>query len=283
MKSLDFLKLMSLEGIKEIDYSVTTKCNLNCKGCRTKSPVVPSWFVSLEQFLHDQKALLNIGFLPSNIRLCLWGGDPLTHPNIIELINHSIFPLSMLTNGLGLLNQPKEFWKAVSDKNVFISISIYNRSKIPYDKVFKLLKDHKCSFNNADDYYQMINKEMVNSVRCKNHFLLSRLNPKGTFNKKDNFINCCSLYPIIQNNKIYKCLIQNDLALNDIFNLNLSMVEGKDYLVLDKINCIDEIAKFMKTIPEYCRFCGSDGENHNHNELILWEYSKKEITEWVQV
>ena len=283
MKSLDFLKLISLEGIKDIDYSITTKCNLNCKGCRTKSPIVPPWFISLEQFLHDQKTLLRLGFSPCNLKLCLWGGDPLTHPNIIELINNSIFPLSMLTNGLGLLNQPKEFWKAVSDKKVHISISIYNRSKIPYDKVFKLLKDHNCSFNNADDYYQMINKEMVDSIRCKNHFLLSRINPKGAFNKKANFIHCCSMYPIIQNNKLYKCLIQNDLALNKIFHLNLTMVEGKDYLTLDKAKSSDEIIKFINTIPEYCRFCGSDGGHRNSNELILWEYSKKEITEWVQV
>lgn len=283
MKGLDYLKLISLEGIKDLNYAITTKCNLNCKGCRTKSPVVSPWFVSLEQFLHDQKVLLKLGFSPCNFTLCLWGGDPLTHPNIIELINNSIFPLSMLTNGLGLLNQPKEFWKAVSDKKVRISISIYNRSKIPYDKVFKLLKDHNCSFNNADDSYRMTNKEMVNSIRCKNHFLLSRINPKGAFNKKNNFIHCCSICPIIQNNKLYKCIIQNDLALNKIFNLNLTMVEGKDYLILDKLRSLNEIIKFMNTIPEYCRFCGSDGGHHNNNELILWEYSKKEITEWVQV
>lgn len=283
MKGLDYLKLISLEGIKDLNYAITTKCNLNCKGCRTKSPVVSPWFISLEQFLHDQKVLLKLGFSPCNLTLCLWGGDPLTHPNIIELINNSIFPLSMLTNGLGLLNQPKEFWKAVSDKKVHISISIYNRSKIPYDKVFKLLKDHNCSFNNADDSYRMTNKEMVDSIRCKNHFLLSRINPKGTFNKKNNFIHCCSICPIIQNNKLYKCIIQNDLALNSIFNLNLAMVEGKDYLILDKVRSLNEIIKFMNTIPEYCKFCGSDGGHHNNNELILWEYSKKEITEWVQV
>lgn len=283
MKGLDYLKLISLEGIKDLNYAITTKCNLNCKGCRTKSPIVPPWFVSLEQFLHDQKALLRLGFSPCNLKLCLWGGDPLTHSNIIELINNSIFPLSMLTNGLGLLNQPKEFWKAVSDKKVHISISIYNRSKIPYDKVFKLLKDHNCSFNNADDSYRMTNKEMVDSIRCKNHFLLSRINPKGAFNKKTNFIHCCSICPIIQNNKLYKCIIQNDLALNSIFNLNLTMVEGKDYLILDKVRSLNEIIKFMNIIPEYCKFCGSDGGHHNNNELILWEYSKKEITEWVQV
>lgn len=280
MKPLEYLKMIDLKGITTLDYSITTKCNLNCAGCRDKSPIMDPWFVSTERFLHDQEQLIRVGL--GHITLTLFGGDPLVHPNIVELIKKSKMKLSILTNGLGVLNQSPEFFEVLLLKNMPITISVYNRSLIPYDKVFKLLESKGIKYINADTDLNMINKEKVNGEYCKNHFIISRTDPKGLYNKVENYRRCCSMYPVIHNNRLFHCLTHNDLVLNDKFGLNLKFVEGTDYICLDKVKHAHEIYSFLHRIPDYCRFCGSDGIVNPNNELILWRYSTKDKSEWVK-
>ena len=280
MKTFQFLKMLTYEGIPSFDYSITTKCNLNCAGCRDKSPISDSWFVSTEQFLHDQEQLIRLGL--GNVPLSLYGGDPLVHPNIVELIKESKMKLGILTNGLGLLNQPDEFFELLLEKNIKVHISVYNRSRIPYDKIFKLLDSKGINYLNADIDPKMVNKEKILGKHCKNHFILSRTDPNGLYNKVEQYKRCCSVYPVIQNNNLFHCLTHNDLVLNDKFGLNLKFVEGTDYICLDKVKNIKEILSFLRRIPDYCRFCGSDGPENPNNEAILWRYSNKDKSEWVK-
>ena len=149
-------------------------------------------------------------------------------------------------------------------------------------KFFKLLDSKGINYLNADIDPKMVNKEKVLGKYCKNHFILSRIDPKGLYNKAEQYKRCCSLYPVIQNNKLFHCLTHNDLVLNDKFGLNLKFVEGTDYIYLDRVKNFGEIYSFLRKIPDYCRFCGSDGLENPNNEIILWKYSNRDKSEWVK-
>ena len=111
-----------------IDVLLVDHCNLNCAGCDHFSYMSEPWFIDLES-LKDQLEIIkqNIPWLEA---ISLWGGEPLLHPDIIEIckITRNIFPTQQITigsNGILISSLSDEDLQILHDLNIGFQISYY--------------------------------------------------------------------------------------------------------------------------------------------------------------
>ena len=95
-------------------YEIVHHCNLNCKGCDHCAPIAEEEFVNLKQFENDLKKIKKT--FNSINAFSIMGGEPLLHPQLIEIIKISRKILKktvilIYTNGINLENQPEKFWE----------------------------------------------------------------------------------------------------------------------------------------------------------------------------
>lgn len=107
--------------IDRIEYSITDNCNLNCAYCCHYAPIATKYFVRLDKFEDD---IAQLAFLTNQGKdlgtLGLLGGEPLLHPDLIEMCYHAriMLPYSRIritTNGLLLKNCPNQTFVVYED------------------------------------------------------------------------------------------------------------------------------------------------------------------------
>jgi ABC-2 type transport system ATP-binding protein len=268
-----------LKDIFKFDYAIVTHCNLNCVGCRMFAPINDKHFVKIEDYVKDIREIRRI--FGDKFEVALFGGEPLLHPNITEIIMNTDGNLGISTNGLLLKTKyrDKNFMRALLLKHVGISYSNYVREMGSEMKhVENMYRSKGVPVFNMDNEYAC-NYFTENGVKAKTHFLLSRLNPQGTYDKCKQFLGCNSLFPIVFEGKIYPCTIPFVKSLQK-FGFNHEPKEGIDYLVLKDVKDKREILDFCFNPIDFCRYCGSDFEDAP-NEVVPWRKSKKERGEWL--
>lgn len=107
---------------------IVSHCNLACRDCNHLSPIAPKGFVDPEALGRDFAVLAKY-YQP--LMVCLAGGEPLLHPDIVAVINAVRASgisqrVRVLTNGVLLPRMKDAFWESVDD----LDISIYPSSKI---------------------------------------------------------------------------------------------------------------------------------------------------------
>lgn len=112
---------------RSLEAHVVDHCNLTCDECCSLSPLLPKWIESPAQLARDLEWAA-AALSPRVFKLV--GGEPLLHPEIVELarLGRQIAPrVSVTTNGLLLMRMPDRFWDAVDA----LTISVYPRPKLP--------------------------------------------------------------------------------------------------------------------------------------------------------
>jgi hypothetical protein len=105
-----------------------------------------------------------------------------------------------------------------------------------------------------------------------------KLDITGSRDYRKNFNICTQSNSCInlRNGKLYTCpTIAYIEDLNRYFNQNFE-VTCQDYIDIYKANTIDQILDFLSKAPSFCRYCNIEQCNQ-----IQWDYSKKELFEWV--
>jgi len=128
---------------------ITNNCNLRCRGCFARNVMgVDNTNIGIQEY---EDAILNF-IRKGGKQVNLLGGEPLLHPNLLELLNiNREFRLktTIYTNGVYLLNySPEDF------KDIKIRISIYSchayskksslsilNTEIPFDANYMVAKD----------------------------------------------------------------------------------------------------------------------------------------------
>jgi hypothetical protein len=180
-----FMRLSAGKRLKQrkllrFDVQLADHCNLNCKGCGNFSPVAPKHFLEKEIFEKDctRLAELSGGRLED---ICLFGGEPLLHPEIAEImkIARKHFPdtdIGILTNGILLLKMNNDFWDCCRENNIKITITKYPiKIDIPAikEKARKVLVQLEVFYENTE-----------------RTFFFRPLNSAGNMNPKKNFMFC---------------------------------------------------------------------------------------------
>lgn len=122
-----------VEFPESIDIKITDYCDMNCPYCHEKSTI---------EGKHGKLDMKFIDTLPSGIELAIGGGDPLSHPKLLEFLNKlrnkNIFP-NITINQHHLITKWDKI-KFLNDNNLVfgIGISITNPTDEVIDKVKQL-------------------------------------------------------------------------------------------------------------------------------------------------
>jgi MoaA/NifB/PqqE/SkfB family radical SAM enzyme len=257
------------EFLDEFIFYIIDNCNLSCKNCSSFCPVAKEKFISVENFTKDMKRIAEL--TGGNVlRINLSGGEPLLHPDLLELLSiaRSLFPKSKLrigTNALLLSKKSDEFWKKIKETNTAFIITRY-----PIKIDWKTINKRSDEFDVGIEYQGLeIGKKTTHHMP---------LDMTGSLDPQKNFKRCAMANGCIsfKDGKFYTCAAPAMIDIfNDYFNKNLG--EGQENGIdIHKAKNIEEILNFLaKPIP-FCRYCDMDRWTYNHE----WGISKKEITEW---
>lgn len=98
--------------VSNYQIDIVRHCNLSCRACGHFSPYAPHRFLTISNIDEDLTRLAQ--WSHANI-LYLMGGEPLLHPDILEIIQHAkdshlADKVVVVTNGLLLDKMPQAFW-----------------------------------------------------------------------------------------------------------------------------------------------------------------------------
>jgi hypothetical protein len=105
------------------EINVAHHCNLSCRGCSHLSPIFSKEFADPQTLRRDLQTLSKF-YHADMIRLL--GGEPLLHPNVLEIIaiareSKIADEVRLCTNGLLLWEMPEEFWQGLDR----VDVSVY--------------------------------------------------------------------------------------------------------------------------------------------------------------
>ncbi|TLD85767.1 4Fe-4S cluster-binding domain-containing protein [Helicobacter sp. MIT 05-5294] len=264
-------KLTPQAYLNAIEIHLAEHCNLNCFSCNHFSQLAPKGFPDILQFKQDMERLSNLTYgLIGEFKFT--GGEPLLNPNCKDFfkITRKFFPhskLTLITNGILLESQPKDFWESCKENKIEIRPTKYP-IKVNWEAIEQKCQDFGISlrfFNNAS-----VEKTSYKTI----------LRPQGNLNILDSFTKChqvgnCTHF---KNGKIYPCNIAPNIQyFNAAFNQNLP-ITPIDFINIYKAKDYHEILQFLaKPIP-FCRFCNLA----KWRSIGEWKTSKKEIGEYLE-
>ena len=106
------LALLAMKPV--IDVQVCGHCNLRCAGCMHFAPLAEATFLDLDEYENDLTRFSSIDDVSSYFdAIVLMGGEPLLHPQIVEIIRMTRrhlpkILLALCTNGLLLKRMGEE-------------------------------------------------------------------------------------------------------------------------------------------------------------------------------
>lgn len=251
---------------------ITNNCNLKCLGCmnscdRTTNP----YYMSIEELENNLKILQKQNFTINNAKIKLihlTGGDPLTHPQIINFCTliHKYLPdnyIIISTNGL-FLNKitDAQLTELHFKYKVIFQLSIY--ADINLLKMYKKIKKR----------FDRLNIQF--HFDGNSHFYFSKqdkINYKNNRNKEDEYFVKCQKklmnqdHIILYKGKLYSCWKD----INIIQKEKDTTINNDDSQKLNEATS-NELMQNKKHY--YCNICkyytGSGGQ-----EYILWQHHNK--------
>ena len=251
-------------------------CNLNCAGCNHFSPLAKNELVDVQEFKRDIERM-GILFKHDCKRIFLLGGEPLLHPEIINLmkIARDNFPntdIYIYTNGILLPAQSENFWRGCHDNNINLMISRYP-IKLDTEKIKNMAERFKIKifWSSAPD-----------GALNDSSFIVSPIDLNGNGNIKKSFANCYESNSCItlSHGKLYTCVFAAHVHhFNEKFGLNI-LITKDDYINIYKETDGNEILKKLNNPIPACKYC-SGGRFSKSSRKIKWHHSEYNINEYL--
>lgn len=247
-----------------IEFDVTRKCNLNCKGCLRYSNIAhDETAYQLEEFERDLKQLRKIF---SNIAFIkILGGEPLLCKNLHDFLKvvFVYFPntqVDILSNGILVPSMDRKLINEIKAHPVRVSISIYKGTE-KYKNVVSSFCD-----NEGIEFNVYVNKEKF----------LKQLNTKGDSDGNVIVKECMSKKcTVIKDGIINRCCQPvYTYELNKKFGTTFPENIGID--IYEKGITYEKIKEFIRNNTLFCRYCTIPEE-------YVWSNGKKDIrlSDWV--
>lgn len=252
------------------EVALAEHCDLNCAGCDHFSPLAEPEFADYEETARDFARLSSL-FHGHAKEIHLLGGEPLLHPELVRFLKmaRENFPdavIDITTNGLRLLKQPEEFWKACRENNIVIC-----PTKYPIPLNFEEMEKRAADY--GVDYHYFDKSGTVTKTTT-----LYRMDVKGLQNGNRNFLLChrANTCVYLQHGRLYTCPVAPTARhFNKYFGENLKELPS-DSIDIYETGSAREIMDFLaKPIP-FCRYCMADKARQNRP----WHQSERTIEEW---
>uniref|UniRef100_UPI002607C805 radical SAM protein n=1 Tax=Helicobacter sp. UBA3407 TaxID=1946588 RepID=UPI002607C805 len=265
-------KLTPQAFLRKIEIHLAEHCNLNCFSCNHFSQLAPKGFPDLNKFEKDMEKLAQITHKLISL-IVFTGGEPLLNPNCKHFfaIARKYFPDSaiwLITNGILLDKQPKDFWDSMQKHKIEL-----HPTKYPIKVDWEFVESQCKAYG--------IPLVFFNDARVEKTSFKTILEPKGNLDIFNAFTNChqvgnCTHFG---NGKLYPCnIVPNIHYFNSAFNQNLP-ITPLDSIDIYKAKDYNEILQFLaKPIP-FCRFCNLA----KWKSIGEWKTSKKDISEYLEL
>jgi sulfatase maturation enzyme AslB (radical SAM superfamily) len=245
-------------------------CNLNCAYCDHFSPLAEKEFLDIKLFENDLERFSHL----TNKKLGqihLMGGEPLLHPQVAEFMDltrkyfDTVTRIVLITNGILLHKQPKEFWESAKNNGVIITISPYP-IKIATEKIRELSVKYSVGII-YDRFLGGLPKSMCNHKMD--------INGKGDIG--ENFLRCSSKNNCLalKKGKLYPC---SRVPHSEHFYRKFGYLKKceNDSIDIYKAKNERELSEFVSKPIPFCKFCNVAEAEYG----LEWKQSKKEISEW---
>lgn len=246
-----------------LETHVAHNCNLNCKSCAVYSPISFEQSVDIRCFENDLKELSKKVHIEC---LRLMGGEPLLHNEIVKflLIAREIFPLSdihIVTNGILLPKMKDEFWEVCRKNKIKIDLSVYPSTEEKQSYYVDLVSKNNVEIGFISPGFYFFNTSLSFKAIEDAHKSYDSCWQKLCTNLRDGHLSICAT----------ACYVD---YLNKYFNVELPEDKGIDIYK----NTGEEIVNYLKKPVELCSHCNL---KRRDNFPQPWEYSKKEMSEWL--
>ncbi len=246
--------------LEYLEINIVDHCNLKCNGCTHFSNISEPNFVDA-RILHFHLNRLNKIFGKIN-KVRILGGEPLLHPDIINILNYSrkslpYSKLELVTNGLLLDKMSEDFFQTLYKNNISMEVTNYP----PIQSKTKQLQEKLSSFKINYSITPMVINFTAN------------LNPNGTSDQEETFKNCRHTYcKILRNDYIYICPISAYIdKYNKYFNKNIPVPKGINIYS----NSAKQILEYLNKSEQTCKYCT------NLSNYITWGCSNNpKETDW---
>lgn len=245
-------------------------CNLRCCGCDHFAPLAEQEFADVDAFENDFARLSSL--VDGNAeKIGLMGGEPLLNPKVTEYfyIARKYFQKSrirMVTNGLLLLKQNDDFWKACRDNNIVIEVTRY-----PINLDFGMMKHIAQSHEVLLTFYD----DTGEAGRTSNHIPLDL---EGKQDIRRNFMKCYHANNTIfmKKGRLYTCTIAPNINhFSKFFDVDIK-TSPADSINIYEAQSAEEIMQFLSKPIPLCRYCYVEKRTFGHP----WKRSHKDIKEW---
>lgn len=267
---------------ERLEVNVAHHCNLSCEQCNHLSPYLPRYFISPDNLYRDL-LLLSKYCRPELISLL--GGEPLLHPNFLEIVNivrkSGISKrIRVVTNGLLLHRMSEQFWQGVDE----VCVSLYPSHPMKVKDLSKFQESAKRNKSSLHLRYQDYFYESFAESSHANNELVNRIYSTC---KIPNEVSCHTLFE----GYYYKCpqAVFIPFMKKDRFDMN-NFCDGVK--IRDSNSFLEELRGYLSMVQplEACRYClGSVGKRFipeqiprrsvpksiSSEELIDWTYLEK--------
>lgn len=160
--------------LPHIEFHISDKCNLNCKGCTHFSPLFDTLGASLEERIEDIKKVKKI--FDHVFRLDILGGEPLLNTELKQYVLElkKLLPdtfIQIFTNGILIPTLSDDVLNCIRDNDIAISISEYYPTHQMIDKITTKLDKYNIRYKVVEfDKKQKFNKPISTSSDTKYPF-----------------------------------------------------------------------------------------------------------------
>jgi hypothetical protein len=259
-----------MQHINNIEVHLAEHCNLSCACCIHGCPVAEPEFPSIERFERDFEKFSEL--TGGNIKqVVLSGGEPLLNPDIVSYMRavRQNMPASIIkvsTNGILLARMRDDFWRACVDNDIEISISQYP-IKLNYDEIFSIAKERAVKISL---------KVLMFRNGQGDVFRHRKIDISGGQDIGEAYKNCLCKGPVfVKDGKVYRCAqISSSKHLEKYFGAEFT-ISDNDFLVLDRVDSVQEIQDFISRPSPFCRYCAT-----GRRMFVQWAVSEKRKEEW---
>ena len=250
-----------------VELHLADRCNMNCTGCSHFSPFAAEWFADVDQIGQDL-ASLRTKFKGGIRHVNLLGGEPLLNKNVCAILHHvkETCPeaqITLVTNGISLLEQPTMFWAACRDAHVRLNLTLYGPMAAK-----RSLIEQKC-----------LNENVPLRVQ-KGDVFFARMVPEGTAPAQKAFRFCrkTTYCPYLREGRLYRCaqafhikdfaqaVRKSGYAMNEVADEGIPV---QDISWTGK-----KILRYLMTPGAACRYCSE------RVRLMAWSNGSKDVRDW---
>ena len=239
------------------------------------APVAEKSFLNLFEYEADLQRLSSIEGVDGYFEaIVLMGGEPLLHPHIVEIIRmtHRHLPntlVALCTNGLLLRRMGTDFWDAIAECEVDLTVSPYP-IHLDYDALIDLAKKNgaKARFN----------QDITGVCEGREVFIRLALDPGGRCEPAESFVSCPFGGHFLQlaRGAIWPCQVTAHLEyFTERFGYDMHDSPG-DSLPLENVASVEDIEAFRRSSHPMCRFC-----DNGSLTVEPWKRSKLCADEWL--